>query len=135
MNLEPFKLSEDERSLLVEMTDFGVPLYEVLSDMRITYSDKSSSEQLNIAKSLVFSLVEKGLAILCKLTLVNTQDNIYEVTDSTAMSLDDITEHMSQPINWEQSEYALDCTISYELAPTELGEKVLDEIFNIKRSN
>lgn len=135
MNLEQLKLSEDEQSLLVDMTDFGVPLYEVLNDMRLAHSDSNDSEQLYIAKNLVLAVVKKGLANLCKLTLENTIDNIYEVNDSTSMSVENIEKHMSQPINWEQSSDLLDSTITYELAPTELGEKVLDEIFIIKQGN
>ncbi|MCL6416967.1 hypothetical protein MIB92_15000 [Aestuariirhabdus sp. Z084] len=135
MNLDQFKLSEDERSLLIEMTDFGVPLYEVLGDVRIAYPDSSSIDQLEIAKRLVYSVIEKGLASLCKITVENTHYNTYEVNDSMSMFVDDIKDLMSQAINWEQSSDAFDSSISYELAPTELGEKVLDEIFNIKHSN
>lgn len=135
MNQDQFKLSGGERSLLIEMTDFGVLLYEVLNNVRLMYPDSGSYEQLNIAKGLVLSVVEKDLVSLCKLSLENTKDNIYEVSDFTSMSIDDIKEHMSKPINWEQSSDSLDSTISYELAPTELGEKALDEIFNIKQSN
>ncbi|WP_281559957.1 hypothetical protein [Thalassomonas sp. RHCl1] len=135
MNLEQFKLSKDERALLIEMTDFGVPLYEVLSVVRLTYSDSANSEQLDIAKNLVLAVVKKGLVSLCKLTLENTRDNIYEVSDSTSMPVEDVKKHMSQLVNWEQSSDSFDSTITYELAPTELGEKALDEIFNIKQDN
>lgn len=127
MDLDKFKLSKGERSLLVEMTDFGVPLYEVLNDVRLTHPDSTNREQLAIAKNIVLALVKKSLASLCKLT----PENIYEVSDSTSMSVEDINEHMHQMINWNQSYDSLDRTVTYELAPTELGERVLDEIFNI----
>ena len=135
MNQDQFKLSENERSLLVEMTDFGVPLYEVLIDVRLTHLDSSKSEQLDIAKNLVLAVVRKGLVSLCKLTPENTKNHGYEVNDSTSMSIEGTEDHISQLVNWKQSCDSLDSTISYELAPTELGEKVLDEIFNIKPSN
>lgn len=117
------------------MTDFGVPLYEVLSGVCLTHSESNISEKLDIAKKLVVAVVQKGLVGLCKLTLENTKENIYEICDSTLMSIDNIEEHMAQLINWEQSSDLLDNTITYELAPTELGEKALDEIFHIKQSN
>jgi hypothetical protein len=103
MNLDQFKLSEDERSLLVEMTDFGVPLYELRNDVSLSYPRHSSAEQLEIAKRVLLSVVGKGLASLCRLTLENTKDNVYEVNESTSMAIDDIQHHISQRINWEQS--------------------------------
>jgi hypothetical protein len=135
MNLDRYKLSEDERALLIEMTDFGVPLYELLNDVRLSHPESSNSEHLEIAKNILLSVVGKGLVGLCKLTLENTKNKVYEVSDTTCMAIDQIMKHISQSSNWEQSTDAVDSSITYELAPTELGEKALDEIFNIKQSN
>jgi hypothetical protein len=135
MNLYRYKLSEEERALLVDMTDFGVPLYELLNDVRLSHPESSNNNLLEIAKSILLSVVEKGLVCLCKLTFENTKDNIYEVSETTSMAIDDIMNHIAESANWEQSTDSVDGSITYELAPTDLGEKALDEIFNINQSN
>ncbi len=132
MNIDRFKLSEDERSLLIEMTDFGVTLNELLTDIRLSYPQVSSDEQLTLAKNLLLSIVEKGLVSLCRLTLENTKENVYEVNESTSMTMEEIEKHITKDISWEQSYDPSDRKIEYELAPTDLGEQVLDVLFNIK---
>lgn len=120
---------------MIELTDFGIPLYEVLNDVRTSHPGSTDSEQIEIAKNVILGLVEKGLVSLCKLTPENTKNHVYEVSESTSMPIDDIKRHMSLLINWEQSVDALDSSVSYELAPTYLGEKVLDEIFSTKQGS
>jgi|GEM_PF-4883248 len=99
MNLDRYKLSEDERALLVEMTDFGVPLYELLNGVRLSHPESSNSEHLEIAKSILLSVVDKGLVSLCKLTLENTKNNVYEVSETTPMAIDKVMSHISQSVN------------------------------------
>ncbi|HMY39653.1 MAG TPA: hypothetical protein PK011_10030, partial [Marinagarivorans sp.] len=125
------EISEDERKLLIEMTDFGVPLYEVLSIACPSYRGHTGSKQIEIARNLVLGLMEKGLVGLCRLTPENTKDHVYELSESIFMSCEEVKTHLISLINWEKSTDSLDCTVSYELAPTSLGEKVLDEIFSM----
>ncbi|MCG9771078.1 hypothetical protein L1D59_20985 [Pseudoalteromonas piscicida] len=132
MNIDRFNLSEDERSLLIEMTDFGVTLNELLTDIRLSYPQASPDEQLALSKNLFLSVVKKGLVSLCRFTLENTKDNVYEVNESTSMTMEEIEKHISKDISWQQSSDPSGRKIEYELAPTDLGEQVLDVIFNIK---
>ncbi len=129
------ELTKEERSLLVELTDFGMPLSEVIADIHLSYPKVSISQKNSIAEKLVLSVLEKGIVWLCKLTLENTQGNVYEVNDSTVMSIDEVIEHIANPLSWVQYQDQLDKSISFELAPTKLGEKTLDEIFAVKNGN
>ena len=129
------ELTKEERSLLVELTDFGMPLSEVIADIHLSYPKVSISQKYSIAEKLVLSVLEKGIVCLCKLTLENTQGNVYEVNDSTVMSIDEVIEHIANPLSWVQYQDQLDKSISFELAPTKLGEKTLDEIFAVKNGN
>jgi len=129
------ELTKDERSLLIELTDFGMPLSEVITDIHFSSPKASISHKYSIAENLVLSVIEKGIICFCKLTLENTKDNVYEVNDSTIMTIDEVTNHIANPLSWVQYQDKLDKSISFELAPTELGEKVLDEIFAVKNGN
>jgi len=129
------ELTAEEHTLLVELTDFGMPLSEVISDIHFANSNMPISHKYSLAEKLVLSVIEKGIVCLCKLTLENTTDNVYEVDSSTIMTMEDVTEHLSNPFSWLQYQDEMDETISFELAPTELGEKVLDEIFSVKNGN
>ncbi|TQF70130.1 hypothetical protein [Pseudoalteromonas luteoviolacea] len=126
------ELTKEERALLVELTDFCMPLSEVITDIHFSHPKASISQKYIMAENLVISVLEKGIICLCKLTLENTKDNVYEVNSSTILSIDEVTEHIANPISWEQYPDKSDKSISYELAPTELGEKVLDKIFAVK---
>ena len=128
------ELTEDERALLVELTDFGMPLSQVITDIHFSSPKTSISHKYSMAEKLVISVIEKGIVCLCKLTLENTKDNVYEVNDSTTMTIDEVIEHIAKPLSWVQYQDKLDKSISFELAPTELGEKVLDEIFAVKKN-
>ncbi|KZN48135.1 hypothetical protein [Pseudoalteromonas luteoviolacea] len=129
------ELTKEERALLVELTDFGMPLSEVITDIHFSHPKASISQKYAMVENLVIGALEKGVICLCKLTLENTKDNVYEVNNSTIMSIDEVTEHIANPLNWEQYQEQLDKSISFELAPTELGEKILDEIFAVKNGN
>ncbi|KTF16850.1 hypothetical protein [Pseudoalteromonas sp. H105] len=129
------ELTEEERSLLIELTDFGMPLSEVITDIHFTYPKASISQKYSIAEKLITNVIEKGIVCLCKLTLENTEDNIYEINDSTIMTIEEVTEHIANPLNWLQYQDKFDKTISFELAPTKLGEKILDDIFTVKNGN
>ncbi|WP_022943676.1 hypothetical protein [Pseudoalteromonas ruthenica] len=129
------ELTKEERSLLVELTDFGMPLSEVIADIHFSHPKASISQKYSMAENLVLSVLEKGIVCLCRLTLENTKDNVYEVNSSTIMSIDQVTEHIANPLSWVQYQEQSDKSISFELAPTELGEKILDEIFAVKNGN
>ncbi|OCQ23780.1 hypothetical protein A7985_07520 [Pseudoalteromonas luteoviolacea] len=129
------ELTKEERALLVELTDFGIPLSEVITDIHFSHPKASISQKYSMAENLVISVLEKGIVYLCKLTLENTNDNLYEVNSSTIMSIDEATEHIANPLNWEQYQEQSDKSILFELGPTELGEKILDEIFAVKNGN
>ena len=129
------ELTEEERSLLVELTDFGMPLSEVITDIHFSHPKASISQKYAMAEKLVISVLEKGIVCLCKLTLENTKDNVYEVNGTTIMAIDEVIEHIANPLSWVQYRDELDKSISFELAPTQLGEKVLDEIFAVNNGN
>lgn len=129
------ELTKEERSLLVELTDFGMPLSEVIADIHFSHPKASISQKYSMAENLVLGVLEKGIVCLCRLTLENTKDNVYEVNSSTIMSIDQVTEHIANPLSWVQYQEQSDKSISFELAPTELGEKILDEIFAVKNGN
>ena len=135
MNLSQYDLSDDERALLIEATDFGVPLFELLHEMTLSHSTSSSSEIFERAKCTVLSIVQKDLLSLCKLTSDNIENHTYEVNEATQMTFDEVKSHIECSANWIQGNDVLDSSISYELAPTKLGERVLDEIFNVGREN
>ena len=135
MNISQYDLSDDEKALLIEATDFGVPLYELLHEMKLSNSTSSSSEVFERAKGIVLSIVQKDLLSLCKLTSENIENHTYEVNETTQMTFDEVKSHIECPTNWVQDNDVLDSSISYELAPTKLGEMVLDEIFNVGREN
>lgn len=129
------ELTKEERSLLVELTDFGMPLSEVITDIHFSHPKASISQKYSMAENLVISILEKGIVCLCKLTLENTKDNVYEVNSSTIMTINEVTEHIANPLSWVQYPDESDKSISFELAPTELGEKMLDEILAVKNGN
>lgn len=102
-------------------TDFGLTLYEVLSDVRPFYTERAVSEPVEIARSLILGLAQKGLVSLCRLTPENTNDHVCEVGKFTSMTIDEIKSHMTLLNNWQQPVGAFNSSISYELAPTDLG--------------
>ena len=129
------ELTEEESSLLVELTDFGMPLSELITDIHISNPNMSISQKYSIAEKLIISVIKKGIICLCKLTLENTNDNVYEVNGSTIMTIEEVYEHIANPYSWVQYQDELDKSITFELAPTDIGEKVLDEIFAVKIGN
>ena len=132
MKSHPIKLSKDEAELLISMTDFGVALSEFLNDIRASYPKESSKAQIEIARNIVLNLVNQKLVSLCCLTAENTKDKIYEVDETTSMTMEQTIFHLAKPVSWAQSTDLEHKEISYELGPTKLGEKILDYLFSIK---
>ena len=59
-------LTEDERWLLMGLTDFNKSLTELVTDVHFDNVTKSASEKYAIAENLVISLIDKGLIQLSK---------------------------------------------------------------------
>jgi len=133
LNITQFNLSYDEKRLFKEFSDSGMPLSLFLVEVRFYYPQLSKNKHLEIAKKLLLSLIEKKLLVLCKLTPQNTKNYVYEVNDSTIMNPQDVDKHISKDISWKQYIDPNDQTISYEIATTDLGEKLLDMLFDTKK--
>ncbi len=133
VNLEQFVLTNDERRLFAELSDSGIPLSLTLMEVRSYHPELTEGEQLQITKDVLKSLIDKGLVALCKLTPKNTINYTYEVNDTSTMTLNEINMHISKSISWKQYRDPNDKTISYEISPTDLGEKVLDLIFEVDK--
>jgi hypothetical protein len=133
MKSHPIKLSKGEAELLISMTDFSVALSELLNYICTSYPKESSRTQIEIARNVVLSLVNKKLVSLCCLTAENTKDNIYEVDETTSMTMEQTIAHLAKPVSWVQSTDLEHKEISYELGTTKLGEEMLDYLFSIKR--
>lgn len=133
MDIEKLSLSEDGRWLLVDLTDFGKSLFELILDIQNDKPDLGASEKLKISEQLISELQSKDLARLQKVILKKTKPNTYKPVKEIRMTDGEIEAHISNPLNWMQNMFSGDSDVCYELLPTDLGEKALDEIF--KQSN
>ena len=86
MDISQIELSSDERRLFAEFSDSGMPLSLMLVEVRSYHPKLTEDQQLQIAKEILLSLVDKGLIALCKLTPENTTNHVYEVNEITSMS-------------------------------------------------
>lgn len=133
MGIDKLSLTEDERWLLVDLTDFGKSLFELILDIQNDKPELCASEKLKVSEKLISGLQSRDLARLHKIILKRTKPNTYEPVNKIKMTDSEIKEYISNPLNWMQKMSSGDSDVCYELLPTELGEKALDEIF--KQSN
>jgi len=130
MDLQKSDLSEYERSLLVDMTDFDLPLWEIHNDFRFSLPELSSVQSFEVAIESLLSLYERGLIVLQRAVISNSDESYQEPTEITTLSLEEIKEHLSVTRHWlgndatSKGEY-----ITFGFIPTELGEQMLDLIF------
>ncbi|WP_415912129.1 hypothetical protein [Neptuniibacter sp. QD37_11] len=125
-------LSKDEKSLLVELTDFGKSLPELISEIHSDSPALSLVEKYTLAINTVTSLVSKDLVLLCELDCSSTKP--YSANTANSIPLSELSSFLNDPYNWSVST-SRDGKKSYELAPTDLGEELLDQIFGISSSN
>ncbi|WP_444886469.1 hypothetical protein [Microbulbifer sp. JMSA008] len=125
-------LSDNEKWLLVELTDFGKTLPELISEIHSDATEGSLIEKYELAIGLVKSLVSKGLISLCQIDRASKEP--YSVESVKTLTNDDLESFINDPWNWSSS-FSRDNKWQYELAPTNRGEAVLDEIFGVQKSN
>ncbi|WP_445356271.1 hypothetical protein ACJJI5_11015 [Microbulbifer sp. EKSA008] len=125
-------LSDNEKWLLVELTDFGKTLPELISEIHSDATEDSLIEKYELAIGLVNSLVSKGLISLCQIDRASKEP--YSVESVKTLTNDDLESFINDPWNWSSS-FSRDNKWQYELAPTNRGEAVLDEIFGVQKSN
>lgn len=126
-------LSEDEKSLLLELTDFGKSLPELISEVHSENPSGNLVDKYDFAINLVTSLVSKGLVSLCELD-ANPGNEVYSVNESNLITSSGLTSFLNDPYNWVSS-ISRDSKKQYELAPTDKGEAMLDEIFKVSKTN
>ena len=125
-------MSDNEKWLLVELTDFGKTLPELISEIHSDATEDSLIEKYELAIGLVNSLVSKGLISLCQIDRAFKEP--YSVESVKTLTNDDLESFINDPWNWSSS-FSRDNKWQYELAPTNQGEAVLDEIFGVQKSN
>ncbi|WP_152452928.1 hypothetical protein [Microbulbifer sp. THAF38] len=125
-------MSDNEKWLLVELTDFGKTLPELISEIHSDATEDSLIEKYELAIGLVNSLVSKGLISLCQIDRASKEP--YSVESVKTLTNDDLESFINDPWNWSSS-FSRDNKWQYELAPTNRGEAVLDEIFGVQKSN
>ena len=125
-------LSDNEKWLLVELTDFGKTLPELISEIHSDATEDSLIEKYKLAIGLVNSLVSKDLVSLCQID--SSSKEPYSVETVETLTDDDLERFINDPWNWSSS-FSRDNKWQYELAPTNQGEAVLDEIFGLRKSN
>ncbi|WP_445362211.1 hypothetical protein ACJJIQ_13880 [Microbulbifer sp. ANSA003] len=125
-------MSDNEKWLLIELTDFGKTLPELISEIYSDATEDSLIEKYELAIGLVNSLVSKGLISLCQIDKASKEP--YSVESVKTLTNDDLESFINDPWNWSSS-FSRDNKWQYELAPTNRGEAVLDEIFGVQKSN
>ena len=128
-------LTEDEKWLLMDLTDFNKSLTELVEDVHFDNLTKSASEKFAIAEKLVTSLMYKGLVQLSKSKYKKDSGNVLCLIKSDVLTRSEVMLFMNHPSNW-MSEHGLeDDSIYFELSPTDLGERQLDILFNCGDGN
>lgn len=128
-------LTEDERWLLMDLTDFNKSLSELIVDVHFDDVTKSASEKFAIAEKLVISLIDKGLIQLSKSKYKKDSGNVLSLQKSNVLSHSEVLLFMNHPANWMTEHGLEDDSVYFELSPTELGEKQLDILFNCGDGN
>lgn len=131
MTLNPLGISEDERWLLTELVDFGMSLFEIAQELRNAHEGSCDSEINRLSEDLIVGLQARNLARLYKIELHRTKQFTYEELDIVELTDQEIAEHISNPQNWHQKLPTGDNDKLFELRTTEIGEKVLDQIFEV----
>ncbi|WP_141398515.1 MULTISPECIES: hypothetical protein [Microbulbifer] len=125
-------LSDNEKWLLVELTDFSKTLPELISEIHSDAPEKRLMEKYEVAIGIVNSLVSKGLVSLCEIACSSNEP--YSVESVKVLTNDDLEFFINDPWSWRSS-FSRDNKWQYELTPTKKGEAVLDEIFALRKSN
>ncbi|GAA5441859.1 hypothetical protein Misp06_00020 [Microbulbifer sp. NBRC 101763] len=125
-------LSDQEKCLLVELTDFGKSLPEFISEIHSDNLEMSLVAKFELAIELLISLNSKGLLALYQLKPNSKVP--YSLENTRTLDGPDLVEFINDPWNWSNS-YSRDRNWQYELAPTVHGESVLDDIFRLKKNN
>jgi type 1 glutamine amidotransferase len=129
-------LTADERQFLVESTDFEQEFWELIDGLHWAHQKTDLPKKFEMAQSVARSLLERGI-MKCSIVYYDCDDGTHATVRKTIdVSPSRVYGHWDNPHFWGRNSGA--GLLGYEeegydsrvvLAPTDLGEKILDEIF------
>ncbi|MDP5137129.1 hypothetical protein [Rheinheimera baltica] len=128
-------LTEDEKWLMMDLTDFNKSFKELVENIHFEHLAKSASEKFAIAEKLVVSLIDKELLQLSRSKYKKDSRGVLCLLKSDVLATSEVIHFMKHPSNWMSDHGLEDESIYFELSPTELGEKQLDILFGISNGN
>ena len=117
---------------MVELTDFGKSLPELISEIHSDNVEMDLVEKFELAVGLINSLTSKGLMALYQLK--PDLKVPYSIENTETLDGPNLLKFINDPWNWASS-YSRDGRWQYELAPTAQGESVLDGLFGLPENN
>ncbi|MEP1382865.1 MAG: hypothetical protein ABJK64_03640 [Paraglaciecola sp.] len=126
------ELSDVEKSILIDLTDFNSSLRQIVIDMHF--------EDTSISIGGKFENAYIAIKRLLDLELITLQKNKYKVSkkceleliNSEVLTVEEAEEHLGHPANWMSEHGMEDDSIFFEIEPTDLGEVALDTLFDVK---
>jgi hypothetical protein len=126
------ELSDVEKSILIELTDFNSSLRKIVIDMHFEDTSISIGGKFENAYMAIKRLLDLELITLKKNKYKVSKKCELELIKSEVLTAKEAEEHLGHPANWMSEHGMKDDSIFFEIEPTDLGEVALDAIFDVK---
>jgi hypothetical protein len=134
-------LTPDERSFLIESTDFEKQFWELIDHIHWAHEDLPLPEKFAIAQAVAERLLTSGIMRCIVIYYKEVKSGLWDVKKTLHVPNERVFNHWANPHFWGRNAGAVllgyddDGKTTIAIEPTELGERILDEIFNIQERN